>query len=64
MRNFSLDSYQYTLRGSVLVKQAGGQLMAKRPSNTAQDSLEVLTFILSLPNTSQRAVELSPFIPV
>ena len=54
------STYEIYLSSSTLVQSVITPLLAHR--NPAQDSLDILLFLLSLSETSQRATELSRFI--
>ena len=60
--NLPFIQYQQRLFNSTLVRHANSPLLANRQDNIPQDSLDVLQFIISLSETSQRAIELSPFV--
>jgi len=64
MRNIPLRYYQKVLADSTLFQEARSHLVESIRAVVAKDFLDVLEFFLSLSKTSQRATEISPFIPV
>jgi len=59
-----LDEYKKKLANSTLSQHAISSLLVNMQKHIQQDSPIVLKFILSLSETSQRAVELANFIPM
>ena len=58
-----LEEFRNT-RHTTLFQDTMNRLVEHRQVDIAQHSRDVLQFIISVPETSQRATELMPFIPV
>ena len=65
MRHVALYDIQKVFGDSTLFQHcARSRLVENTSDDIAKDSLYALQFFLSLSETSQQAIELSPFIPV
>ena len=64
VRNIPIGGYQTILCQSTLLQRSKSRMLPDGQGDVAKDSLSVLQFILSLSETSQRAIQLSSFIHV